>query len=68
MPAAAVAVIVVAFTTTTLVTAVPPIVPPPPGVCSVSESFTAVAPGVISEARLKSVTSARAAASPSLRF
>jgi hypothetical protein len=34
----------------------------------VSVIVTAVAPGVISEARLKSVTSARAVASPSLRF
>ena len=62
------AVIVLPLTTMTLVTALPPIVTAVAPVCSVSVIVTAVAPGVISEARLKSVTSARAVASPSLRF
>src|SRR5882724_667600 len=51
----------VAFTTTTLVAAAPPV-----GLVPVI--VTVVAPGVISEARLKSVTSAHAAAPPSLQL
>jgi hypothetical protein len=52
-----------AFTAATLVAAVAPTV-----TIAVPVIVTAVAPGVISEARLKSVTSTRAAAPPSLRF
>jgi hypothetical protein len=63
-----IAVIVAAFTTTTLIAGHGAERHRPRSVRLVPVIVTAVAPGVISEARLKSITSARAAASPSLRF
>jgi hypothetical protein len=60
-------VIVVAFTITTRVAGGADRYRPP-SVRLVPVIVTAVAPGVISEAMLKSVTSTRAAAPPSLRF